>query len=69
MGYRFSYLLLRSLFKARREPAALAMVEGYLRAALMRAPVLADRQAREHLRNTQRLRMVPLRIREALGKS
>jgi glycosyltransferase involved in cell wall biosynthesis len=69
MGYRFSYLLLRSLFQARHDPAALAMVEGYLRATLRRAPVMQDRAAREHLRSTQRLRMLPLRLREALGKA
>ena len=34
MGYRFWYLLARALFNARREPAALAMVEGYSGAAL-----------------------------------
>jgi glycosyltransferase involved in cell wall biosynthesis len=68
MGYRFSYLLVRALFKARRDPVALAMVEGYLRAVVRRAPVLPDRAARTHLRDTQRLRMLPVRVREALGK-
>ena len=68
MGYRFSYLLMRALFKARRDPAALAMVEGYLQAAIRREPRLADRDAREYLRRTQQLRRLPLRAREALGK-
>jgi biofilm PGA synthesis N-glycosyltransferase PgaC len=69
MGYRFSYLFVRALFKARREPAALAIVEGYLRAAISRAPVLDDREARDYLRSTQRLRKLSLRAREALGKT
>lgn len=69
MGYRFSYLLLRALFKARHEPAALAMVEGYVRAALARRPVLPDSKAREYLRSTQRLRNLAVRAREARGRT
>jgi poly-beta-1,6-N-acetyl-D-glucosamine synthase len=69
MGYRFSYLLARALFKARRDPAALAMIEGYVRAAARRAPVLPDREARRYLRNTQRLRSLSARAREARGKT
>jgi hypothetical protein len=45
------------------------MVEGYVRATLRRTPVMPDRAAREYLRSTQRLRMLPLRLREALGKA
>jgi poly-beta-1,6-N-acetyl-D-glucosamine synthase len=69
MGYRFSYLLARALYKARRDPAALAMVWGYSRAALAREPVLPDPEAREYLRRQQRLRELPVRAREALGKT
>jgi glycosyltransferase involved in cell wall biosynthesis len=69
MGYRFSYLLARAVFRARHEPAALAMVPGYLRAAITRAPVLPDPGARAYLRRTQRLRELPVRAREALGRS
>jgi poly-beta-1,6-N-acetyl-D-glucosamine synthase len=69
MGYRFSYLLARALFKARHEPAALAMVWGYTRAAATRAPVLPDADARAYLRRTQRLRELRVRAREALGKT
>jgi glycosyltransferase involved in cell wall biosynthesis len=68
MGYRFSYLVARSLFRARRDPAALAMVAGYLRATVTRAPVLPDPAARAYVRRTQRFRELPLRAREALGK-
>jgi biofilm PGA synthesis N-glycosyltransferase PgaC len=69
MGYRFSYLLARSVFRARREPAALAMVPGYLRAMVTRAPMLPDPEARDYLRRTQRLRELPVRAREALGRT
>jgi glycosyltransferase involved in cell wall biosynthesis len=69
MGYRFSYLLVRALFKARRDRAALAMVWGYLRASFTRAPVLPDEEARAYVRRAQRLRELPLRAREALGKT
>ena len=47
MGYRFSYLLVRTLFRAvsHRDPAALAMVGAYLGAAARREPRCADRAA------------------------
>jgi GT2 family glycosyltransferase len=67
MGYRCSYLVLRSLFHARRDPAALAMIWGFLAAAARREPRL-DRSARAVLREKQRLRAVPARLREALGR-
>ena len=38
MGYRPSYLLMRAVYRARDEPVALAMVWGYARSALRRAP-------------------------------
>ena len=38
IGYRPTYVALRALFRARREPAAAAITAGYLRAALARAP-------------------------------
>jgi biofilm PGA synthesis N-glycosyltransferase PgaC len=69
LGYRFTYLLARSLFRARRDPSALAMVAGYLQAAARRAPVLPDADARAYVRRTQRLRELPLRAREALGRT
>jgi glycosyltransferase involved in cell wall biosynthesis len=67
-GYRPSYLLLRALFNARKNPAALAMLAGYAASALRREPRCADERARDYIRGEQRLRNVPLRIREALGK-
>jgi glycosyltransferase involved in cell wall biosynthesis len=67
-GYRPTYLVLRSLFKARREPAALALVGGYVTAAVRREPRSEDETAREYLRRQQSLRVVPIRAREALGR-
>ena len=34
MGYRFSYLVARALWRARRQPAALALISGYVTAVL-----------------------------------
>ena len=68
MGYRFPYLVARSLFRAYRDPAALAMIAGYLYAAAAREPRLPDVAAREHARRGQRLRELPRRVGEALGR-
>jgi biofilm PGA synthesis N-glycosyltransferase PgaC len=67
-GYRPSYVLLRSLFKARKEPVALALFAGYLVAAILREPRCEDDSARAYLRGQQALRQLPLRAREALGR-
>ena len=67
-GYRPSYLILRSLFKARRELAALALMAGYVSAAVRREPRCEDETARAYLRRQQSLREVPVRAREALGR-
>jgi len=69
MGYRFSYLLLRTLFNLRDDPAAIAMPWGFLRATLERRPTLDDPDVRALLRREQRVRALPLRLREALGRS
>lgn len=69
MGYRPSYLLLRTLHHARRDPAALAMLWGYVSSSLRRAPTYGDALVREHLRRQQSLRRLHVRAREALGRS
>jgi hypothetical protein len=56
MGYRPSYLLLRSLHHARRDPAALSMIASYAFALARRKPRYADTEVRRHLRRMQRLR-------------
>jgi hypothetical protein len=56
MGYRPSYLAIRALYRARTEPAALAMVWGYASAALRREPRCPDPGLVRALRRRQRLR-------------
>jgi biofilm PGA synthesis N-glycosyltransferase PgaC len=68
MGYRFSYLLFRSLHHTRKNPAALAMVGAYLRAAATREPQYTDERVLRHLRDRQSLRNLRARRREALGR-
>ena len=67
IGYRPSYVLLRTVFRARREPAALALLGGYLGAAARRKQRLDDPAAIAYLRETQRLRNLRSRAREARG--
>lgn len=68
MGYRFSYLVLRALHRARRDPPALAMASAYLAAFLRRDPRCADPGVRAQVRRSQRLRELPVRVREAAGR-
>jgi poly-beta-1,6-N-acetyl-D-glucosamine synthase len=69
VGYRPSYVVARALHWARRDPAALAMVWGYLSSLAARRPRHPDSEIRKHLRSTQRLRNLPLRARELSGRS
>jgi biofilm PGA synthesis N-glycosyltransferase PgaC len=69
LGYRVSYLVLRSLHHARRDPAALAMITGYLVAALTREPRYDDPAVRLYLRRYQSFRNLLRRRREALGQA
>ena len=55
MGYRPSYMMMRVIYRARREPAALAMLWGYAAAAAQRAPRCPDEQVVHALRERQRL--------------
>jgi hypothetical protein len=68
LGSRLWYLALRALWHARREPAALAMIAGYVQATVRREPRLADTAARDYLRRQQSLRTLPLRAAEAAGR-
>jgi glycosyltransferase involved in cell wall biosynthesis len=63
MGYRPSFILLRSLHRARREPVAVAMMWGYAAAVLRRDPRCADGAVRRHLREQQRIRHLARRGR------
>ena len=69
MGYRFSYLIFRTLHHARRDPYALFSVWGYVSCGARRQPKYWDPRVRAHLRRKQSLRNLPVRIAEALGKS
>lgn len=68
-GYRPSYLTVRAVYQALRDPAALTMLYGYARSVLRRTPRYEDAAVREHLREEQALRRLPQRIREALGRT
>ncbi len=68
VGYRLWYLILRSLFNARREPAALGMIAGYAAAAVRREPRSHDVDARAYLRRQQSVRSLRVRSLEATGR-
>ena len=68
LGYRFPYLLLRTLWHARREPSALALLGGYVGAAFRRDPRSSDLRARAYLRRQQSLRNLRSRALEATGR-
>jgi len=68
MGYRPTYVIARALHWAWRDPAALALLWGYARSALVRDARHPEAAVREALRENQRLRSLPLRLREALGR-
>jgi glycosyltransferase involved in cell wall biosynthesis len=65
MGYRFPYLVLRTLYRGRREPGAVAIVWGYVAALARREERYPDAAVRRRLRDRQRLRNLPKRAREA----
>jgi hypothetical protein len=69
MGYRFWYLVLRSLHRASIEIGAIGLIWGYVSAWVRRRPRCPDEALRAYLRQQQRLRNVPQRRREALGRS
>jgi glycosyltransferase involved in cell wall biosynthesis len=61
MGYRPSYLALRTGYRALREPSALGMLAGYLAAAVRREPRCPEKDVVRHLRREQRLTATLLR--------
>lgn len=65
MGYRFSYLLLRAMFRARQDRAALAMVGGFLGAAVRREDRYSDPDVRGFVRRQQGVRALLHRHRKA----
>jgi glycosyltransferase involved in cell wall biosynthesis len=67
MGYRPSYLLLRTLHVMRRDPAAIAMLWSFVASKAKGASTCPDQDVRRHIRRMQRLRDLPARRREAAG--
>lgn len=67
MGYRFPYLVARTLYRFVREPHAALMLVGWTTATLRRRPRFHDARVRDYLRDQQRLRNLPLRVRETRG--
>src|SRR6185437_13064632 len=67
MNYRPLFLVLRTMRHALVDIRAIAMVAGFTRAAVARAPRHSDPDVRSLVRDRQRLRTVPLRAAESLG--
>jgi glycosyltransferase involved in cell wall biosynthesis len=70
MGYRLSYLVVRTLGRAvrDRDPAVFAMLWGYAGAVASRRPRYDDEDVRAYLRRQQSVRHLPLRMRESFGR-
>jgi len=68
VGYRPSYVVARAGFNLLRDRASLGLLWGYVTAATARKPGLSDEHARAYVRRQQRLRHLPLRALEALGR-
>ena len=68
MGYRPSYLVLRALWHARRDPSALAMLWGWSTAVAGREPRSPDVAARAYVRRQQSARYLRRRWAEAHGE-
>jgi glycosyltransferase involved in cell wall biosynthesis len=68
LGYRAWYLLLRALWNARRDPAAMGLVWGYLQSAIRRDERSPDAAARAYLRRQQSPRNLRRRALEAAGR-
>lgn len=67
VGYRFSYVVGRALFRAKADLSAFRMIRAYLRATVTHAERYHDDEVVSYLRREQRLRKVPRRALEALG--
>lgn len=69
LQYRLPYLLLRTLYRSVQDPAAAALLLGYLGASLQRRARYGDRSVVAFLREEQRLRYILLRSREVRGRA
>jgi biofilm PGA synthesis N-glycosyltransferase PgaC len=68
LGYRPSYLLLRTLRHVFRDPGATGLAWGYATAALRREPRCPDPAARAYLRRQQSLGQLPRRVQETFRR-
>jgi hypothetical protein len=68
MGYRPTYLVLRSAFALRRDRAALGLVWGYALEAASRRPRCADQSVRHYVREQQSVAVWRRRLNEARGR-
>ena len=68
MGYRPSYLWARTVYRGARDPRAIAMLWGFGIDTVKRADRYPNPTVRAYLRQQQRVRALPLRIREAFGR-
>jgi biofilm PGA synthesis N-glycosyltransferase PgaC len=69
LGYRPSYLFVRTAYRTLREPAAAAMAWGYIASALSRDAQCDHDEVVRLLRRQQAFRRLPQRVREALGRA
>jgi biofilm PGA synthesis N-glycosyltransferase PgaC len=68
MGYRPTYMLLRTALHVRRDIGAAALMWGYVGAALRGTRRCPDAGVRDHVRRQQSFRSLPARAREAVAR-
>ena len=68
LGYRPLYVLAKTAFRSSRQPSALGIAAGYVGSAVKRRTQVADARVSLELRRGQRLRDLPRRAREAVGR-
>ena len=69
MGYRAYYTFVAGIFNAGQDVNALMSILGFAAAALRRKPRHADPRVIAYVRKQQRMRMLPQRIAEKLGRA
>jgi biofilm PGA synthesis N-glycosyltransferase PgaC len=69
MGYRTYYTFVAGIFNARQDVHALMSILGFASAALRRKPRHPDPRVIAYVRKQQRMRMLPRRIAEKLGRA
>jgi glycosyltransferase involved in cell wall biosynthesis len=68
MGYRPSYAFLAGIFNARTDLTSVASIAGFWMAGIRRKPKHSDPRVLSYVRDQQRLRNLPRRAAEKLGK-